>query len=255
LTGPSYPVKGTLVIGGESVTYRLPRSHGGPGVLAVTLNAPPTVQGGLLHWRRYPTQESWQDVELVRRGDGVLQAVIPHQPPAGKVEYWLELTSSGSSSAIAAEETIVARFRGDVPAAVLIPHILAMFGSMMLASRTLLEVLRSGAPRAQGLILTTMLLLVVGGLMLGPLVQKYAFDAFWTGWPLGTDLTDNKTLLAVLAWLPAVVAASSGRRTRLAVVMGWLVMMGIFLIPHSLHGSELDWSAQTGAVGAGSPNN
>ncbi len=92
-------------------------------------------------------------------------------------------------------------------------------------------------------------LLVVGGLFLGPLVQKFAFGAYWTGWPYGTDLTDNKTLIAFLAWLPATIAAVRGLRTRLAVVLGWIVMMGVFLIPHSMRGSELDWS-ETGAGGA-----
>jgi hypothetical protein len=110
------------------------------------------------------------------------------------------------------------------------------------STRALLEVIRPTAPRAQGLVLGAMALLVVGGLILGPIVQKSAFGEFWTGWPLGHDLTDNKTLIAFLAWLPATIAAARGMRTRVTVVLGWLVMMGIFLIPHSMRGSELDWT-------------
>jgi hypothetical protein len=83
----------------------------------------------------------------------------------------------------------------------------------------------------------------VGGLFLGPVVQKFAFDAFWTGWPFGTDLTDNKTALAALAWLPATLLALRNRPLRVAVIVGWLVMMGVFLIPHSLRGSQIDWSS------------
>ena len=93
-------------------------------------------------------------------------------------------------------------------------------------------------------------LLVIGGLFLGPMVQKSAFGAYWTGWPNGSDLTDNKTLIAFLAWLPATVAAARGMRTRAAVVLGWVVMMGVFLIPHSLRGSELDWSETDAAPAA-----
>lgn len=220
----------------------------------VSLSVPSAVESGTLHWRRYPTQELWRSLEMVWMTDPVLVAEIPHQPPAGKVEYWLELFANGQSFAIGADETVVARFRDEVPAAALIPHILAMFTSMLLATRALLEVLRAQSPPARGLIVAAMLLLVLGGLLLGPVVQKFAFDAFWTGWPYGTDLTDNKTLLAVLAWSPATVAALLGRRTRLAVALGWLVMMGVFLIPHSLHGSELDWSAETGSIIPSSPD-
>jgi hypothetical protein len=181
---------------------------------------------------------------MERTADGRISAQIPHQPPAGKVEYWLELDSATESIRVAAEEKVIARFRGDVPAAVLIPHILAMFTCMLLATRALLEVLRPGAPQARGLILGSMALLLIGGLLLGPVVQKYAFGVYWTGWPFGSDLTDNKTLAALLAWLPATILAVRGRATRISVVLGWLVMMGVFLIPHSLLGSELDWSTQ-----------
>ena len=87
-----------------------------------------------------------------------------------------------------------------------------------------------------------MALLVIGGLMLGPIVQRIAFGAYWTGWPYGHDLTDNKTLIAFLAWLTATILAWRRANTRLAVTLGWVVMMGIFLIPHSARGSQLDWS-------------
>jgi hypothetical protein len=39
-------------------------------------------------------------------------------------------------------------------------------------------------------------------------------------------------------------------RPRAAVALGWVVMMGVFLIPHSLRGSELDWSATDATAGA-----
>ena len=44
---------------------------------------------------------------------------------------------------------------------------------------------------------TTVVLLFLGGIIMGPVIQKYAFGAFWTGWPFGHDLTDNKTLCGI----------------------------------------------------------
>lgn len=171
-----------------------------------------------------------------------LEATIPRQPPAGKVEYRIVMHAGQETLVIPDGEPVVARYRGSVPAAVLVPHILAMFLCMLLTTRALLEVMRPSAPRARGLILIAMVLLVVGGFILGPIVQKFAFGALWTGWPFGHDLTDNKTLIAFLAWLPAALAAASRRPTRLVVILGWVVMMGVFLIPHSMRGSQLDWS-------------
>ena len=252
MTGPSYPKRGeTLATGGDEIRYRLPRSHGGEGGLEIGLDAPESVSGGSLEWRRFPTTESWTSVTMSRDADGRLAATVPHQPPAGKVEYRLVIDTTEGALLVPNDEPVVARFRADVPAWVLIPHILAMFGSMLVATRTLLEVLRPSAPDPGRSVLVTMGLLVIGGLFLGPVVQKFAFGAFWTGWPYGHDLTDNKTLIACIAWLPATILALRGRRLWAVVVVGWIVMMGIFLIPHSLRGSEMDWSegeVKTGAI-------
>jgi hypothetical protein len=252
MTGPSYPLRGSFELpdGGEQ-SYSLPRTHGGAGGLEVVVELPASVPGGTLEWRRYPTDEPWRSQELVGDGDGSWSAEIPHQPPAGKVEYRLSLAGGDLTITAPEGDPAVARFRADVPAWVLIPHILAMFGSMLVATRSLLEVLRPATLGPRAMVLTAMGLLVVGGLFLGPVVQKFAFDAYWTGWPNGADLTDNKTLIAVIAWLPATILALKRKRLRVAVVAGWIVMMGVFLIPHSLRGSEMDWSEGEIKTGGG----
>jgi hypothetical protein len=242
-TGPSYPARGSVeMAGGESISYRLPRSDEGRGTLRVTIPRPHDDLDAVLEWRRFPTDEPYRTLIMVSDGEGRLVASIPGQPAAAKVEYRVVVSDAGGSTAVPADETVVARFRGSVPAGILVPHILAMFGSMLVSTRALFEVMRPGAPGGRRLILTSMGLLVAGGLVLGPIVQKFAFGALWTGWPFGHDLTDNKTLIAFLAWLPAAVTAARGVTSRVAVILGWVVMMGIFLIPHSMRGSELDWS-------------
>ena len=252
MTGPSYPKRGeTLTPEGTAIDYRLPRSHGGEGGLKVSLGAPESIRHASLEWRRYPTSEPWSSVTMSRAADGELVAIVPHQPPAGKVEYRLVLDTAEGEMVIPSNEPVVARFRASVPAWVLIPHILAMFSSMLVSTRALLEVLRPSTPEPRLSVVLAMGLLVFGGLFLGPVVQKFAFGAYWTGWPNGADLTDNKTLIAVIAWLPATILALRGRKLWAAVVVGWIVMMGIFLIPHSLRGSEMDWSegqVKTGSI-------
>lgn len=251
MTGPSWPVRGTADLAGSEQRYRLPRSHPGDGDLVVRLTAPADTTGRLL-WRRYPTDERFNLVPMTRDGDR-LTAAVPHQPPAGKVEYRVILVRSGEELVLPLDGAAVARFRGSVPALVLIPHILAMFAGMMVATRALLEALARPGDGARGQVLATTALLVVGGLILGPIVQKYAFGAFWTGWPLGTDLTDTKTLVAVLGWLPAAVAFSRRKPGRALVVVGWLVMTGVFLIPHSVYGSQLDWTDAPAAASHAGP--
>jgi hypothetical protein len=80
-------------------------------------------------------------------------------------------------------------------------------------------------------------LLILGGLVFGPIMQKYAFDAYWTGWPFGGDLTDNKTAVAALAWLCAALALSRSKRPVVWALAAAIIVLVVFLIPHSLLGS------------------
>ena len=96
--------------------------------------------------------------------------------------------------------------------------------------------------------LWTLILFIVGGMILGPIVQYYAFGELWTGIPFGWDLTDNKTLIALLFWILAVVMNRKKERplyTSLAAIM----LLVVFSIPHSLFGSELNYA--TGQVTQG----
>jgi hypothetical protein len=251
ITGPSHPSRGAVTLAdGQELRYRLPRSNEGRDSLVISLPQPAGDARVAVEWRRYPTDEPYRTMVMEPSSSGRLEASISRLPAAAKVEYTIRVETGGIEVQVPPGETVVARFRDPVPAAVLVPHILAMFASMLVSTRALFEVARRSAPRGRGLVFTAIGLLVIGGLFLGPLVQKFAFGAYWTGWPFGTDLTDNKTLIAFLAWLPATVAAVKGLRTRVAVALGWVVMMGVFLIPHSLRGSELDWSESGSAAGA-----
>ena len=239
MSGPTYPVSGELALGAERVAVELKRTHGGDGDLQVLLAADPEVRGEIA-LRRYPTAEAWADLPMTRDGEWLV-GWLPHQPPAGKLEYQVRLTR-GAESATFPPRPAVTRFKGDVPAAVLIPHIFAMFFGMLLSSRAGLEAL-AAAGKPATLARLTLLLIGVGGFILGPAVQKYAFDAWWTGVPFGWDLTDNKTLLAGIAWAWAVWRLRGGRSARGAVVLAALVTLVVFAIPHSAWGSQLDWNA------------
>jgi hypothetical protein len=73
-------------------------------------------------------------------------------------------------------------------------------------------------------------------------VQKFAFGSLWTGFPFGYDLTDNKTLIAFIGWVIALIAGRKGKPARGWVLAAAILLLIVFLIPHSLLGSELDYS-------------
>jgi hypothetical protein len=227
-SGPTYPVRADVTLGGARHTVQLERSHGGAGDQPTRLAVADPEVTGELAWRRYPTAEPWT-VEPLRRDGDVLIGRLPHQPPAGKLEYQVRLRR-GAESAVVPDQPAITRFKGDVPAAVLVPHILFMFAAMLVSNRAGLEALVGGAGVAR-LAWVTLALLVVGGFVFGPAVQKYAFGYWWAGVPFGWDLTDNKTLLAGIAWLVAVGCVGKARGARAAVAVATLVTVAVFVIP------------------------
>jgi uncharacterized Ntn-hydrolase superfamily protein len=241
MTGPTYPLTGSVSLLGIVVDYRLDRSHGGDGDHEVRIETGSPEITGRLSWKRHKTADQWLTVPMVY-DRGALVASLPHQPPAGKLDYAVELRSGTDAALLPPEGGVVIRFKGDVPMFVLLPHVLAMFLSMLLSTRAGLEFF-SPAPRFRALTWWTIGVMALGGLFLGPVVQKYAFDAFWTGWPFGHDLTDNKTFVAFLAWVVAAVALVKARSPRWWILGAAIVTFVIFLIPHSVLGSELDYEA------------
>jgi len=89
----------------------------------------------------------------------------------------------------------------------------------------------------------------IGGMILGPIVQLYAFGDLWTGWPFGGDWTDNKTLFAFVFWVIAFFVLRKNRSNRLWPIIAFVALLAIYLIPHSMGGSELDY--ETGKVTTG----
>ena len=235
MTGPTYPQKVNIELRGERYQIKLPRS-GVQRDEIVTLKGVPSSVEAKMHYRRYPTTNDYTTVDFQWQ-DGAWQAALPVQPVAGKLQYYLTVDGKDYLK----DEPVVIRFRNDVPAYILIPHILLMFVAMLFAVYTFLLVV-TRKPYKKWLWITVGTLFV-GGFVLGPLVQHAAFGPWWTGFPYGTDLTDNKTLISFLFFL-AALATIKWKYNKWLVVLAVLVMIAVFTIPHSAFGSEYDYEKQ-----------
>jgi hypothetical protein len=234
VTGPTYPVHGMVSLGGKAVSFTFLRSEGQRNAEVNILQGDTSVTGWV-EWRKLGDEGSWTRVPMVSR-ELMLFAELPVQPPAGKLQYRVFLERGGQTVALPVEGPVRIRFKGDVPLWVLVPHILLMFVGMLLSTRAGLEFF-SAQPSLKTLTFWTLGFLILGGLVFGPIMQKYAFDSYWTGWPFGGDLTDNKTAVAVLAWVAAARALSRSKRPARWALAAAIIVLVVFLIPHSLLGS------------------
>jgi hypothetical protein len=239
MTGPTYPVSGEGNIYGKHVTFKFDRAHVGNSNHLVKVKVDDSTYTGSVFWKRYKTNDEWTKVKMNYK-EGYLVWELPHQPPAGKLVYNVNIKKENMTLRLN-KEPIVIRFRGDVPSYILVPHVIFMFLAMLLSTRAGLEFFNS-RQKYKPLTIWTIAFLLIGGLIFGPIVQKYSFGAYWTGVPFGYDLTDNKTLIAFLGWIIAFIAIYKSNKAKVWVLIASLLTLIIFLIPHSVLGSELDYN-------------
>lgn len=238
MTGPTYPKRVKVELDGKTYKLKLIRSHGGSDDAPVEL-AIDKDYNAILYYKFFPETEGdeWKMTVFAREGDKLV-AELPNQPPAGKLMYYIEISTEKGIIPIQKEAPVVVRFKGGVPDFILWPHVFFMFFSMLLANVAGLFAVWK-VDRYKRYTNLTLISLILGGMILGPLVQLYAFGELWTGIPFGWDLTDNKTLIAFVFWLLAVVGNWKKDRRYLTIIAA-VVVLAVYSIPHSMFGSELD---------------
>jgi hypothetical protein len=262
-TGPTYPKEMDVVLNDIHYELKLVRSLALDERPEVKLDITDTTLRARLYFKRFPSNEEYQVKEFSYREYAVksfimnkifkiydekgLFADVPQQPAAGKIQYYFEITDSKGTKTFLKDSPVVIRFKGSVPGFILAPHILLMFFAMLFSTLAGLMSLAK-IPQYKKYGVWTLILFIAGGMILGPLVQYYAFGDLWTGIPFGWDLTDNKTLIALVFWILAVAMNREKDRPHFTVLAAFILLL-IFSIPHSLFGSELDYN--TGQVTQG----
>jgi len=238
-TGPTYPVKVKKEIGQTVIRTELIRTYDGQGDAKVILNIPDTSIKGKVQFRRFKSYDNWTSAPMIRKGDSLI-ASLPHQAISGKVMYHISLIK-GKEEFLLNDDPAVLRYKGHVPMVILLPHILIIFLAMLFSTITGLEAITKGK---HTFLYTwiTIITLFFGGLVLGPLVQKLSFGVYWAGWPFGHDLTDNKSVVAFLFWVIALIVQYRNRDRKFWTLLASIVLLIVFLIPHSLLGSEIDYT-------------
>lgn len=243
-TGPTYPKKGRVTIANEEVKFKLDRTNEivgeDPDSVEFRITAKNSEIAGEYTFRRYKSYDNWTTLQMLRENDELIVRMPRLKELAGKLEYTVKLKTASEEVALT-KAPIKMRFKGHVPWYILIPHILCMFFGLLWTTRAAIEAIAKG-DKILKLAYWALGFLTIGGLILGPIVQKYAFDAYWTGWPFGHDLTDNKTIAMVLIWVVAIFFIRKNQKIRLWTIIAMVIVWAVYLVPHSALGSEFDYT-------------
>ena len=240
MTGPTTPYKEKISLADKTIDLKLSRSlktsnHDG---FLIKITEPNI--SGIVYYRTHPSNDVFVIDSLQKTNEGLF-VPITAQKAAGKIMYQIILTDDVNSYE---SPFVIARYKNPVPSTWLTLHILFMFIAMLCAVVAGLKAIFNHKNHAKTLIWSGVLLFI-GGMILGCIVQKYAFGVYWSGVPFGWDLTDNKTLLIVLLFAFAIWR-NYKKTSRLWTIIAATGLLFIYFIPHSLFGSELDH--ETGKV-------
>ena len=182
---------------------------------------------GTVTWKRDKTDDQWTQVPMTF-ANGMLKAELPHQPVAGKLLYRVELQEGDQRVTLHDSDPIVIRFRATCPSGSSYRMCLPC-SARFFSARGGLEYF-SKEPKFRNYMYLTLGFLIVGGFILGPLMQHFSFNVWWTGWPYGTDLTDNKTAIAFLGWVVAAVALTRAKNPKRWALAAAILMILVYLI-------------------------
>jgi len=240
LTGPTHPKRVELKTPMDNYKLKLIRSHGGNKNCPLLFEIADSSITCKVEYKRFNTKDNWTVINLTRNGS-VLKGELPHQPPAGKIEYKVTFFKDNNPINNPNEFHTIVRFKGGVPNIILIPHIILMFIAMLLSN--LVGILALAKDKKMKFYTNlTFIIILIGGMIFGPLMQLYAFGELWTGFPKGMDLTDNKTLIAFVFWIIAVIK-NRKKQKPIWIILASVIMLMVYLIPHSMFGSELNYES------------
>ncbi len=188
-------------------------------------------------------------------------ASIPHHPKGIKAWYYLEAVnqSEGGEVKVTLPERrsdqvkpIRLKFEGEVPAHIIIPHVLSIFAAIFFATLTLFSAIdlkkgKTTLKKSVKLCAVTLLLLFIGFFPFGWAMNYFAFGVLWEAFPFGRDVTDNKGQIMFLFWFFTLFMVKgtlwgkgggknlvSDRGYSTLVIVSFIVTMIILAVPHSL---------------------
>jgi hypothetical protein len=238
---------------GVEMAHKAPRGHdeGGPAPLwvKVRLNGKEAsdlmiglkgrVKGaeaweGILPSRTEPGEEGWDQRILFE---------VPEKPWTTRYFYQFDGCVKGGEPFTLTRDDgnpMMVKFKGKVPAWIVILHVLGMFGGFFLLILSTLHAWalawgREDYKAASSLAWWSWLVLFIGGVPVGFAMNYFAFNVIWEAFPFGGDVTDNKTQIALILWALAAMGLSykKNRRSGVFAVVAGLLVLAIFLIPHS----------------------
>ncbi len=230
-TNSTSPLIVTIKSGIQKIQFEYLRSYSSKGDCPIVIQMPDITISGSIYYRKFGSSDDMTKINLRREGEQLIGS-LPHQPPTGKLVYRIELLKNGEVLKMSTESSIIIQFTGHIPDVLFVMYLILMFLTLLFSNVTgLLALFNTSSYKIMSLF--TLISLIIGGLILGLIVQKYAFNEYWTGIPFGWSLDANKTLVAISVWA-IVLGRIRHSNVKFWILTASLITLTIFTLTYSL---------------------
>lgn len=213
----------------------------------------------------YKIEEGGEFTSVVMRPkageEDIFEASMPVHPKGVKAWYYIEVkrqTTQGETKITLPDKNspdfkpVKLKFEGYVPAYIIIPHVLSIFGAIFFAVLTLFSAIdvrkvKRTLKESIKFPVWTVILMLLGFLPFGIAMNYFAFGTWWEAFPFGKDITDNKSQVILLFWLITLFLVKgtllgkgaeknlvSDRGYSNMVIISFIITVAMYAIPHSI---------------------
>jgi len=248
ITGPTYPRK--FIINDNQVKLKtiLIRSANNNKKAQIVINGTINNISAKLFYKKYKFEKNYNSVNFSKINNKLIAYLEP-LPAGGKYEYYILVNNHNSGITYKSPKTII-RFKNPVPTSFILLHIIFIFSGFFMSSLTFIESItkKNSINSILKKVKYSIILFFIGGLIFGPIIQKYAFNVWWSGFPFNIDLTDNKMLILQIFWTYFYYKAKKTNNLKY-IIYGFILIVLVFLVPHSILGSEYDFKEGKHTIG------
>ncbi len=245
VTGPYYPISGSIGLDGQPATFKFDKIYwGNDSCLVIVYTDVKNIDAFLL-WRdvydnsnnsalipeiKY-NSVSWQRIAMNNK-DNILTAKLPASNPGHKINYRVELNYKGNQYYLPVDKPVTIEFWGKVNPGILQIYYFLLFGGLILAVRTGLEVFKD-KPKIGVYTIFTVIFFFLYSVWLVPLVKSYELNAINHSVPTVLKLLTYQSVSLFLLWVIGLIAVFNLRGNKYIPPVLSAITLVIYIVIHT----------------------
>jgi hypothetical protein len=243
-TGPYYPVSGTIGLDGQPVTFKFDKIYRGNDGYVVNISTDVKNINASLIWRivsennninivhavRVKNSANWQKTQMNYSGN-ILTGKLPAGKPGEKISCRVELNYNGKQYYLPVDKPVTIELWGKVNSGILQIYYFLLFGGLILAVRTGLEVFKD-KPKIGIYTVFTVIFFFLYSFCLVPLVKTYELNAINHSVPSVSQLLSLQSVSLLILWIVGMAAIFNFKKNRfIPLIISVLTLIIFIAIP------------------------